>query len=183
MSRDMSMHAAGYLGKYLSFCSSVEGVSKLFLKICMDTFFKITCRGKSKLWHQGLMTSKLPYKITIGYIGMQGCYLQFILCRLSAHQPGTITICTKIFRIVFGIVWLSMTSFEERELKQHSSRLSKNVNPQCPQRSHHPHMHQAHQPSLSMIRACSRLISIIIIIKHLITHYPHHHTAPPHLPH
>ncbi len=128
-----------YLGKYLSFCSSLEGVSKLFLN-CMDTSFKIIFGGKSGVaprshdleitfrnynrlhWHARLLSKTITFSTSTWH---------------SYHLHQDIPICVRDCVAVND-------QLEERELKQQTSRVSENVNPQCPQRSHHPHLHQAH---------------------------------------
>ncbi len=165
-----------YLGKYLSFCSSLEGVSKLFL-MCMDTSFKIIFRGKS-----GVAPRSHDLKITFQNYNRLHWHARllskFILCTLSAHQRGTVTICTNCVRDCEAV----NDKLQERELKQQTSRFSENVNPQCPQRSHHPHLHQAHQPHChdQSLQQAQHHHHHPHTSRH---HYPHHHIAPPHLPH
>ncbi len=127
------------------------------------------------------MTSKLPSKITIGYIGMQGCFRNSYYARFQRINVAQLPFAPR-YPICVRDCEAVNDKLQERELKQQTSRFSENVNPQCPQRSHHPHLHQAHQPHChdQSLQQAQHHHHHPHTSRH---HYPHHHTAPPHLPH
>ena len=84
---------------------------------------EITFRNYNRLhWHARLLSKTITFSTSTWH---------------SYHLHQDIPICVRDCVAVND-------QLEERELKQQTSRVSENVNPQCPQRSHHPHLHQAH---------------------------------------
>ena len=81
--RTRILPAAGYLGKYLSFCSSLEGIFFALFKTLMHTLFKIKGHGISGVAprsrdlintlqnYNGPCLPSLPCKLAFGIIDLQ----------------------------------------------------------------------------------------------------------------